>query len=254
MKLSNENFLVKKDSKRGCLILHGFGGNLVEVSPVVEELKNKNINLLGKNYPGHDAYAEQMPYTTWLDWLKSARDSYLELKQHCDEIDIIAFSAGSLLAVQLANDFNVNKLIFLSPFVMLNKSLSFHLPDKLAVHITMLLSKHSKRKGIGLFDTTYKEEADTLLFNQTFNMKSLLSLLELVQKTKPLMKNIENSSLVFHSTKDEIADFKGGKYLYNQLSSRNKEFIELSKSKHSILLDFERELVIKKIMEFLDNE
>ena len=254
MQLSNQDFQVQKDSRKGCLILHGFGGNLVELSPIVEELKNKNFNLFGRNYPGHDVYVEQMPYSTWHDWLQSAKESYLELKKYCDEVNIIAFSAGSLLAVQLANEFDINKIVFLSPFIMLNKSLSFYLPDELAVKIKMLFSKHSKRKGVCLFDKSYEKEASTLVFNQTFNMKSLLSLIELVQKTKPLIKGIRNKALVFHSIKDEIANFKGGRYLYNQLASTNKEFVELNKSKHCILLDFERDFVIKKVMEFIENE
>ena len=67
------------------------------------------------------------------------------------------------------------------------------------------------------------------------------------------LNKVSESILIQQSSGDETADIESSKIIYNGVSSEIKEMKIFKKSNHVLLLDYDREEVIKNIIEFEKN-
>jgi carboxylesterase len=86
---------------------------------------------------------------------------------------------------------------------------------------------------------------------QTFNLAAVRSALELIERVKPLLPQIDEPTLIIQSPKDRVVDPEGARFIYQRLGSKNKKLYWLKQSDHIISLDVEREEVFAQIKEFL---
>lgn len=250
-KLNNQPFYIEGNRDEACLFLHGFGGSVLEMSPLAVFLYEQGFAVCGNNYPGHDKVYDKMPESKWEDWYATAVEGYKKLEHKYSKINVIAFSAGCPLSLNLLQNYPVNKVVFLAPFFKISKKLYFGLPDKLILGIKSLCSSQVEREGIKIADQKLAQQATDLMFYRTFNLKAMKSLYELIDFVTPIIPHISIPSLIIHSVKDDMADISGAEFLYKNLASQKKELFLLKDSLHSIMLDLEREIVFKKILEFL---
>ena len=73
--------------------------------------------------------------------------------------------------------------------------------------------------------------------------------------SKGVQKNIKKifaPALIVHSLEDDLTSTKSAKFVFNNISSFYKEYMELKDSYHLVLYDNEKEKVYNKTMEFID--
>ena len=83
----------------------------------------------------------------------------------------------------------------------------------------------------------------------------LSSIYELLLLSKGVQKNIKKifaPALIVHSLEDDLTSTKSAKFVFNNISSFYKEYMELKDSYHLVLYDNEKEKVYNKTMEFID--
>ena len=88
--------------KTKCLIIHGFGGGVHEVEPLAKYLVNLGYEVSCPVLKGHSRFRKEMNKATYKDWIYSAEQELLRLKETTDEIVVIGFSMGGLIAFNLA--------------------------------------------------------------------------------------------------------------------------------------------------------
>lgn len=97
-----------------CLIIHGFTGGPHELEPLTDYLQeHTDWHISVPTLPGHGEKLalENVNYKSWID---SAEASLNHLKERYDEIYLIGFSMGGMIAAYLRAKYKVEKLVLLA--------------------------------------------------------------------------------------------------------------------------------------------
>lgn len=85
-----------------CLIIHGFGGGVGVVELLAEYLIGLDDDVICSVLKGHSADKKDLTIAAYQDWIDSAERELLRLKENDNEIMVIGFSMGGLIAINLA--------------------------------------------------------------------------------------------------------------------------------------------------------
>jgi carboxylesterase len=255
VRLLNQPFLLETLSNKDqvCLLLHGLGGGVYEMQLLGEYLHVQGLSVRGINYPGHDRPITRMPSSTWQQWYDYILETYKQLSQKYSSIFVIGFSTGCPLALHLAASYPVSKLVLLSPFLAIRYEPYYLLRlEAYLLAIGQLVKYlHLPRLRLPIQDKVMRQAAEAAAFFQTFNLSSVRSAIELIDRVKLELPEIEVPTLVIQSPKDTVVDPAGAEFIYRQLGSKIKKLHWLKNSDHIISLDVEREEVFAQIGEFL---
>lgn len=247
---SNKNLPLEKNTK-AFLLLHGLGGCPHEVSLIGEYLSNNGYDVIAPRYPGHGSKGKVMSDYGWKDWYSLAEKEYLELKNKYDEVYVLGFSTGGTLTLKLAEKYNINKIVLLSPFM------------DIAYKWYYILRPETYLTTVGSFIDDWPSEYTLVHLNDKvarnnyvrgdyFSFKATRSALELIKETKKDLDKVKADTLIIHSKGDETTDYRGSKDLYKKLQTK-KKFITLTRSNHIIGLDYDKNRVFREIKNFVEN-
>ncbi len=256
MKLSNQPFFLEPSTTNdhACLLLHGLGGGVYEMQLLGEFLHQLGFAVLGINYPGHDQPAAKMPASRWQQWYEHVEESYKKLSQKYANVTAIGFSTGCPLALYLAANNPLKNLVLLSPFLAIKREWYYLFPlETYLFSIGYLINDVPRLYGLrrlASWDDVMGKAIEEVAF-QTFNLASVRSAIELINRVKPLLPQISEPTLIIQSPKDRVVDPEGARFIYHQLGSKRKKLYWLKNSDHIISLDVEREEVFAQIKDFL---
>jgi esterase/lipase len=227
----------------GCLCLHGFTGGPYEIEPITAYIRENTDWLLSiPTYPGHGTVLslKGIPHT---DWLEEAEKAYLELRQKADEIYIIGFSMGGMIAGYLASKYSCDKL------VLLNASAYYLNPGQMIKDFAnmMVSSIHGELRNHELFHRYRKKFQDTP-FSATREFRKL------VKTLKPSLSKVKAPTLIVQGECDGLVPRESAEYLYGTISAANKRICYFKESKHMICHDIEKDQLIDEVYQFLMNE
>lgn len=114
-----------------------------------------------------------------------------------------------------------------------------------------------EREPYGIKNEKVRNAVSKLMSKNTVAMDNypLSSIYELLLLSKGVQKNIKKifaPALIVHSLEDDLTSTKSAKFVFNNISSFYKEYMELKDSYHLVLYDNEKEKVYNKTMEFID--
>src|SRR5690625_7902218 len=97
-----------------CLILHGFTGGPYEVEPLTKYLRDRtDWTVVVPVLEGHGKEL-QLQDVTYEKWIKDAEDALMDLQKRCNEVYVIGFSLGVMIAACLVTVYRVAQLVLLS--------------------------------------------------------------------------------------------------------------------------------------------
>jgi len=220
-----------------------------------EYLHQQGFTVQGINYPGHDQPLTKMPDSRWQEWYEHIVENYQKLVQKYTNVSIIGFSTGCPLALYLAANNPVKHLVLLSPFLAIRHEWYYLLrPEVLLFSLGYFLSDVPRLRGwrrLPVWDKVMQQAIEEVAYFQTFNLATVRSAIELINRVKPLLPQIDVPTLIIQSPKDRVVDPEGARIIYQQLGSKKKKLYWLQESDHIISLDIEREIVFAQIKDFL---
>lgn len=115
-------------TRHGILLIHGLNSSPGAMSSL--------MNHFGSHYlvrsvllPGHGTHPKDLLEVTYQDWLDVCRFGIKTLKEEVDHVTVIAFSAGTALAVYLSQtEDSIDSLVLLAPALSLKNPLSPFVP------------------------------------------------------------------------------------------------------------------------------
>lgn len=178
MRLTNEPFYRVGNGAGACLLIHGLGGGVYELQPLAMTLHHQGWTVRGMNLPGHDQPAPRMPASTWPQWVDCVDTEYQRLRQDHEQVAVVGFSNGGLLALHLAAQVRVSRLVLLAPFLGMSwwlypllYSVGYALPSLPRVHLPIA-------------DPEMEAQARQVCFFRDFNLQAVRSALELQKMVK----------------------------------------------------------------------
>jgi len=236
------------DPDRAILILHGFTGHPGDMEYLGKEL-NQNLDLTVSipRLSGYWTIAADFKSTGAYDWLRSAIDSYLDLKAKFDKIIVVGLSMGGLLSLQIANGFAVDKMILIAPAL-------YATDRKIPVtHLLRFFKIKIKQANYNKTLENSETEEERLIAEDYYRYNysaQVAELHKLMLSTRKIISNIKVPTLIIGSIKDKIVPLKAVEEIYEQLSGPvTLEVFE--ESPHVINDGPERELCADKITEFI---
>ncbi len=100
------------DSKKPkCLIIHGFGGGAHEIEAIAKHLINLGYDVVSPTLKGHSATKKEMKKATYANWIESAESELQKMHDNKDEVLVIGFSMGGLIAFNLACRYDLRGIV-----------------------------------------------------------------------------------------------------------------------------------------------
>lgn len=224
----------------GCMIIHGYTGGPYELEPLTNYLKeNTNFYIVVPTLPGHGKKLE-LDNISYKKWLEAAEDTFQQLSEKTDEVYLIGFSMGGMIAAYLAAKYKVDKLVLLATA---GKYLSFK-------QIGLEVSSFVKDGMTGNLD-------ENKLFQQYKSkwgevpLKANIEFMKLVKNTRKYLKDIEIPVLIVQGHMDSMVPYQTAFYLAKEISSEHKGVVFFEQSKHLICLGDDKDILNSIVHTFL---
>ncbi len=240
-----ESLIKIRENSDGVLLLHGFLGNPSEMKYLGEKIFQAGYSVYIPRYPGHGTSIHEMTMTDGDDWYRTAREAYLELKNHCERVSIVGLSMGGIFASLIASEFVLEKLclisvprklksftVYLSPLICLFKKIIFTNDDKHGINWPEARASH----------VTYTEGIP---------VRQVWELHKLIKRAMRKLSGITVPVLIIQSDGDEVIPRDSAEYICSLLGSSEKEKIIFSRSGHVVTVDYDRDDASDAVVQFL---
>lgn len=225
----------------GVLLSHGFTGSPSEMRLLGEYLSKLGYSVYGPRLPGHGTHYQDMEKTNWRQWYGAVEDGFHILQGICQEVSVVGLSMGGILSLLLASEYPVKRVASLSaPIYIADQRIKW-------LNWYRLFYRYAP-KGKRKMPVSPEHYVG---YNRT-PLRSLDSLLELIQHVKSRLPMIRTPLLIAQSKAEHTVRPESADYIFRHVGSVDKELFWLEQSGHIVTLDTEKELVFKKVAEFLE--
>lgn len=195
------------------VFIHGFSKRTFQpLNHAIDYFKSHGYLVVVQNLFDPDDETDDNPH----DWMSKATklvEEALEIKQ---DVVLIGFSMGGVIASELASHFPTRMLVLLAP--------AFEYVTLKAVRET--ISKRIPKKTNGI-----NSKKDKLPENFVEAFKELVSLY------KNSVTNVSCKTIIFHGRNDEKIPVRSSEYGYHHLASVDKKLFLLDNANHNLMED-----------------
>jgi carboxylesterase len=225
----------------GILVIHGFTSTTSSMKYIADKLAEAGFHIELPCLPGHGTRWQDMNHITYKDWLTHLESNLAKLKSRVEKIFILGLSLGGGLALRLAQ---------LHPeitgIILINHACKFTHPKFWFVPFIRLFIKSSPAIASDIKDPAIKE----IGYHRT-PTEGAYQMLQLLNEVRKELPRIYQPVLMFKSKEDHVIPARSTTYTYERISSQEKEIIWLDNSYHVATLDYDKDLIIKKSLEFI---
>jgi len=244
-------FLIKGASRdMGVVLIHGYLAAPFEVKELAEYLGRKGLWVYAPRLKGHGTSPEDLAIRTYMDWVTAVERGYAIMSHWCRQVVVGGFSAGGLLALELAARLKDIKGVFaVCPSMRLQDFSSKFVP-------AMDVWNRWMRK-VGL-DGVKKEFVENQPENPHINyfrnpVSGVLELERLMDAVDDKLSDINMPALVVQSLEDPVVRPSGSRRAFKHIGSKDKKYILFNFDRHGILLGKDAGDVHKAIGDFIEH-
>lgn len=192
-------------NKIGCLLIHGLGGRPAEVAPLARYMQARGIATFSPQLKGHTGNKDDLQGVSYRQWIESGERAFERLSSFCQNIFIVGFSMGGLIAANLPHSPNVKGIITLNtPIYPVN------------------LSRMAKNLIYDIKTRKFDYLRSYVLSSLKVPFSTLIEFLKLLNVTKSKFKDICYPLFVAQSMEDDVVLPKSALYIYKNANSPNK--------------------------------
>lgn len=227
----------------GCLIIHGYTGGPYEVEPLRAYLAEKtDWKIVVPVLEGHGEKLD-LKEVSYESWLAGAEKELAALRGKCDQVYVLGFSMGGMIAAYLAANHKVDKLVLLATA---RKYVSF---KYLSYYIAEMIGDGFKGK--------LKENELYLHYKNKVGdvpLKANVEFMKLVNYTKPYLEQVTSPVFIAQGQQDEMVPFKTAYSLEEEIGSSEKEIVFFEDTDHLICLGQSNAILNGMILQFLTTD
>ena len=237
---------------RAVLLIHGFTASTQEVEGLALELAECNFTVHAPLLSGHNTNFADFSRTSAVDYYGSVVEGYKRLDRY-QSIDVVGLSFGGTLALRLARQCRVRRLVVLAPALFYSESLT-KLSPWLALYKGRVMKKlktNPETRVTSPWDLFKPEAIKERIAYPWLAFPQLHSTRLFMRQVMKELPQIANPILIIHSKKDTTTKPEGSQYLFNHIGSRDKKLVWLAQSGHVITVDYEQAEVTQQVLNFL---
>lgn len=244
----SEGFFNKHGKKGTVILLHGYVGSPLDFGELYKALIGNGYRVIAPVIPfNSDAtFAYERGAFSAEDYIQWAKQVIEKEKTATGEDPIlVGFSMGGALSSATAAELKVKKLILIAPYFDLAvfpgiaKSIAWGLSWVMPVLPKTQKGKINDPDGYNLYQPgTYM-----------LSMASYYQVELLKEQAKKAFPKLDIPILLIGSKNDEVASFQASSALCKE--NKNCQLVELEKSNHVVLLDYDFGFAITEIMAFI---
>ncbi len=219
------------DTAPAVLLVHGLLASPAEMKSLGERLNKQGYRVMGVRLKGHGTSPWDLKNTTWRDWMASVMRGYHILSAYTDNIHIVGFSTGALLALLLAKEHALQSITSVSaPINFQNK----HAAWISLLHKTNKVTSLVKNHGIFPFKENNTEHPE--INYRHIPVRALYQLQKLIKQVeKPL--NIDAPVHFMHADQDPLINPDSMDFLSRHLANKNHTITSIHANRHGIIYD-----------------
>jgi len=225
----------------GVLVCHGFTGCPQSMRPLAEAFAAAGFAVELPLLPGHGRSVEDMIPTRWSDWSAAIDTAYRELASRCDQVVVAGLSMGGTLAVWLAVQHPE-----IAGIVAVNGAFDPPAAPFVEMLRDMLEQGHDRMPGVG--NDVADPDVTELAYPET-PLEPLLSMVDAGRELFDRLGEIRCPLLVFSSKNDHVVPPTSADVICARVSGP-VERIDLDRSFHVATIDYDRDLICERSVEF----
>lgn len=267
------DFYFETNSPKAVLLIHGITGTPSEMRYLGKNLFKAGFSVLCNSLPRHCASLGELRKVTWQEIYAACLSDLEALAQEHSQVFVGGISMGALMAIHLASEFpdRVSGIIALAPTVFydgwaLHKgkilmNLFWHIPairNRINIresHPYGLKDENTRSNIERFYRQAKSSEYDdkVLLFGSPFFPLANLYQHHLFTKVvKKEISRVHTPILIIHAQEDDMASPRNARYIFQNISSSQKDLIMLHDSYHMITIDKEKDRVAQEVVKFLE--
>lgn len=227
----------------GCLLLHGFTGSPLEMTPLAEALAEEGWTVSVAQLAGHGTSPADLARTRWSDWVDSASDAYQELRGRCRRIAIVGLSMGGALGLYLAASESPAAVVAISTPVRVRPVLAAL--ARLAVHVLPFVPVVVRLGPREPEVRSYRSQYTRIPLAAT---EQLVQLFEATRQTLP---TLQMPILVVQGRRDWLVPRGSAQEIVALAHGAPTQLLWLPRSGHLATLDRDRTVLIDQVKRFL---
>lgn len=245
---------------RCCLLLHGFLTDENDFKEIIPNLKEIYDYVHPICFPGHGEKFNFNEFTVDKTF-EVLLNTFDQLNEKYEVIDVIGFSMGGALATYLSSVRDFNKLVLLSPA---NKYLNFR---TFFERLNFFLEGFKKRKKLKETDKERIEvekklsnvrkdekEAFKIAFERLiphYNIRNLATFSRIIKRCNKELVEIKNPTLIIWGYLDQMVPVESVEFDYELCSNSQKKLLKVDGLSHLMLNSTDISLVKQEIVSFL---
>lgn len=227
--------------RTGVLVCHGFTGNPSSMRPVADAFVAAGWSVELPRLPGHGTTIDDMKTTGWADWSGEVEAALTRLKDNADAIVVIGLSMGGSLVVDLAT-----RHPELRGVVAINAKVAPEPPEVVEMIKGLFEAGTDEVPGVGgdIAKPDVKESA-----YENMPLGPGLQLFAGVESFQDHLRSATMPVLIMTSPQDHVVPPENSDHLAAHWGGP-VERLALERSYHVATLDFDRELIVERALEF----
>lgn len=242
--------LIKGASRNtGVVLVHGYMAAPFEVKDLAEVLGRNGLWVYAPRLKGHGTSPEDLAQRTYTEWVAAVEKGYAIMSHLCRRVVVGGFSAGGLLALELASRLKDIKGVFaVCPSMRLQDFSSKFVP---AVDVWNRWMKKVRLDGAKMEFVENRPENPHINYFRN-PVSGVLELERLMDAVDDRLSDIRMPALVVQSSGDPVVRPGGSRRAFKRIGSEDKSYILFNFDRHGILLGKDSEKVHKAIWNFIE--
>jgi carboxylesterase len=178
-----------------------------------------------------------MEETSYKDWLQELEQAYLKLKSVCSHVFIAGQSMGGVLSLIVGNKVN--------PAGVITINAAFSVPG-----YEVYKDEHDW-KYVQEGQPDIKDDSVIEITYPAVPVHAIKQLLALIEIGKDTLARVTSPLLLFKSLDDHVVPAESSDYVYNHVSSIEKQIVELTNSYHVASMDFDKFAIVDQTETFI---
>jgi carboxylesterase len=254
--------LVIPGGRTGVLLIHSLGGNPIELRFVAQSLARLGYTVYCPLLPGMGGGTDVSGLSTCHDWYAAAAAAHDELTARCDTVFIGGMSAGSMVALRLAEERpeTVQGIFLFVPTFWPNGwaiPRSFNLFRLIRHKFFSQFFRFRQRAPYGIKDERIRNfvidsfKSDDRPIEDLFSRggKLVWEFKRLARIVRKGLGKINQRMIIFHPREDDQSDLSNAMILQRETRGM-VEMVVLNDSYHMVTLDRQRSIVVDRTVEF----